>query len=241
MKTFCIVGTDTDVGKTIVSAGIANYFKEKQLNFNIQKWVSTGDKEDISQDLIFTFHSLEVNKKDKLNFQPKLNSLKEYRISRYNNPFSYNFPASPHLSAQLENKKTDLEFIEKSIKYFKNNVDYLIIEGVGGLMVPLSREILLIDLIKKYSVPVIIVTPNVLGTINKTLLSIKALKEYKIRILGLIYNNFFKENTKIQEDNMKTIKIFSNIKKLGKINIIKTKYELIKNFQDIGKKLLEVL
>ena len=241
MKAFCIVGTDTEVGKTLVTAGIAVFFQEKKLKFDVQKWISTGDKEGVSEDLIFIFHTLQSAGTDALNFNPALGSLKKKVDFMYRNPYSFKFPASPHLSAEQEKRKVKLNVIEASIDYFRVHTDFLIIEGIGGLKVPLSRKILLIDLIKRYSLPVVLVSPNVLGTINKTILSIEQLNEYKIKILGIVYNNYFDEDKKIQEDNIKIINDFSRVKILGEINKVKTKSELLESFTDIGAAILKQL
>ncbi len=238
MKAFCIVGTDTAVGKTVVAAGIATYFQKKKLKFDVQKWISTGDKEGVSQDLIFIFHSLQAADDEQLCFNPLLANLKKKVDFMYRNPYSFKYAASPHLSAKLENRRIKVEVIERAIEYFKVHTDFLIIEGVGGLKVPVSEKILLIDLIKKYNLPVVLVSPNILGTINKTILSVEILNEYGIKNLGIIYNNYFKEDKKIQDDNIQIINKFSKAKILGEIGGIKTKSEMMENFKDIGRKLL---
>ncbi len=238
MKPFCIVGTDTTVGKTVVAAGISTYFQKKKLNFDVQKWISTGDKEGISQDLLFIFHSLQTAEDEQLCFNPLLAKLKKKVDFMYRNPYSFKYAASPHLAAKLENRRIKVEVIERAIEYFRSHTDFLIIEGIGGLKVPVSEKILLIDLIKKYNLPVVLVSPNVLGTINKTILSIEILNEYGIENLGIIYNNYFKEDKKIQDDNIQIINKFSKAKILGEIGRIESKLDLAENFKDIGRKLL---
>ncbi len=177
--------------------------------------------------------------KNELLFEKKLytnNELKN-KIQPFHNPYSFSFPASPHLAAKAEKRKIKIKRIQESIDYFKPKTDYLLIEGVGGLMVPLTHEILLIDLLKKERIPVVLVVNNVLGCINKTLLSLYALKKYNIKIIGLIFNNYFNENRLIQKNNQITIQNFSSIPILGKINTIRTKADLLNNFHSIGEKI----
>jgi len=100
-------------------------------------------------------------------------------------PESYRFKAaqSPHLAARLENKKINL----KDIK-LPDTSKNLIIEGAGGLLVPLNDNEYIIDIPKYFNLPVILVCNSYLGSLNHTLLSIEALKERGIEILGLIFN-----------------------------------------------------
>ncbi len=162
---FIICGTDTDVGKTIVSAFfvqglIATYWKPIQSGLE-----NGGDTGQISKIL-------------KL---PKNRFIDE----------SYKFKAavSPHWAAEKENREINLEKLH--IPIIKNN---LIIETAGGLMVPLNRNWLQIDQIKIWNKPVILVARSGLGTINHTLLSIEALRKRSIKILGIVFNGKIHED-----------------------------------------------
>ncbi|RLA61471.1 MAG: dethiobiotin synthase [Epsilonproteobacteria bacterium] len=117
--------------------------------------------------------------------------------------FRFNAPQSPHLAASLENRNIKISDIE--LPKTNNN---LVIEGAGGLLVPLSDDEYIIDIPKKLNLPVILVCKNYLGSLNHTLLSIEALKERGIEILGLIFNG--QENPKSEDFLVKK----SGIKKL---------------------------
>ena len=239
MKQFIIIGTNTDVGKTIVTAGLAVYFQQKNIKFDIQKWISTGDKAGISQDLLFVIKSFNANSQDNIFISGKSkNEIKKIDLQN-KNIYSFKFAGSPHLAAQLENKQINPQMILDSLHKFSKDNQYLIIEGVGGLLVPLTKQVLLLDIIKQAKLPVVIVTLNTLGTINSTLLTISTLRSYKINILGVIFNNYIKENSLIKKDNINTIKQFSDVKILGEINKIKTKADLIKQFKSIGDNLIK--
>ena len=94
----------------------------------------------------------------------------------------------------------------------------LIIEGVGGILVPLNKKDLLINLIKKFKLPVIVVSKSILGTINHTLMTLEILKKSKINIFGVILNKV--KNKKEGDENAKSIEKFGNIKVLGQISSI---------------------
>lgn len=181
-----ITGTDTNIGKTIVSSWLCLH-----TGYSYFKPIQTGS----------------INNTDS-NFIKKLN------INTYQESFVYKHPASPHLAARLENQSININ----NINIPKDN--NLIIEGAGGLLVPINKNILLIDLIKKINVPVILVAKSTLGTINHTLLSLEALRSRNINILGVILNNIsnqdFKHNLQAIEFYGKT-KVLACLPKLNRI------------------------
>ncbi len=237
MHSLCIVGTDTDAGKTIITAGVANYLAQKNIKFSVQKWVSTGDKKNFSIDLSFTINSLDAPENTSITKISNMNipSNIDYRLL---NPFSFKFPASPHLSADLEKIRINPNKIISAFLKLQKQNEFVLVEGVGGILVPINKKTLLIDIIAELNIPVVIVTKNVLGTINHTLLTINALKNYKIPIVGLIFNNFIKEKKTIMEDNIKIIHKFSGIPVLGNVPKIRIKKDLLKTFKPIGKNIL---
>ena len=154
MKIF-ITGTDTNVGKTLISSWIALH-----TGFSYFKPIQTGLNEGSD--------SLEVHKLSK--------------AKTYLEVYAYKEPLSPHLAAKIENDMIDIE------KIVLPEVSNLIIEGAGGVLVPINDSYLMIDLIKKLDAPVILIAPTTLGTINHTLLSLEALKSRNIMVLGVIMN-----------------------------------------------------
>ncbi len=154
MKVF-ITGTDTNVGKTLISSWIALHTE-----FSYFKPIQTGTSDGLD--------SFEVQ---------KLSDTKIYPES-----YAYKDPLSPHLAAKLENDMIDIE------KIFLPPSRNLIIEGAGGVLVPINDTYLMVDLIKKLDVPVILVARTNLGTINHTLLSLEALRSRNIEVIGVIMN-----------------------------------------------------
>jgi len=156
---FIICGTDTDVGKTLISS-----FLVRGLNCFYWKPIQSGI--DGETDSEYVQRVSQISKKK---------ILKEAYI--------FNNPVSPHWAAEIDKVK-----VVKSNLTLPNINNTLLIETAGGLMVPITRNFLQIDQIKIWNLPVILVCRSSLGTLNHTLLSIEALRKRNINILGLIIN-----------------------------------------------------
>jgi dethiobiotin synthetase len=183
MKNYFVTGIGTNIGKTIVSAIIT-----EALEADYWKPIQAGDL-DYSDSL--KVKNLISNTKSKIHPEA-------YRLNQ---------PMSPHATAKLDNVIIDLEKIE-----LPKTTNHLIIEGAGGLMVPLNDNELIIDLIKKLDVEVILVSQNYLGSINHTLLSLEVLKSKNLNLLGIIFNGT--ENTETEQ----FILNYSGAKCLGRID-----------------------
>jgi dethiobiotin synthetase len=153
-----ITGTDTGIGKTVVSSIIVEALKA-----DYWKPVQSGDLHDTDTDTVRRYTN------DKFVYHPEGIRLKK--------------PASPHESAAEEGIRIDPDSL--NLPYTEN---CLVIEGAGGLMVPLNEEDLLVDWVAEKQLSTILVSGNKLGSINHTLLSIEALMNRNIEILGLIFN-----------------------------------------------------
>ena len=173
---FIICGTDTDIGKTLISS-----FFVKGLNSFYWKPIQSGIETSTDSQTL-----------------EKLARINKAKI--INEAYVFTKPLSPHWAAEIDQKTIDFNFLQLP----KVN-DPLIIETAGGLMVPLTRNFLQIDQIKKWGLPVILVCKSSLGTLNHTLLSIEALQKRNINILGLVVNG------EKHLDNPKTLVEFSRI------------------------------
>jgi dethiobiotin synthetase len=127
-------------------------------------------------------------------------------VDIYPESYLYKVPLSPHLAASLEGSEIDINNIKLP------DINNLIIEGAGGVMVPLNKQFLMIDLIKKLELAVIIVSISKLGTINHTLLTIEALQARGIKILGVIMNKAERE-----DKNAKAIEFYGKVDLLGSL------------------------
>jgi len=125
----------------------------------------------------------------------------------------FNTPASPHVAAEIDGKRVNES--ELTLPQLSSH-DTLLIEGAGGLMVPINRDCLYIDVFKQWQLPVILCARTALGTINHTLLSVSALQERKIPILGIAFIG------DEMSDTEKTICDFTGVKKLGRLPLLNT-------------------
>ena len=194
MKTFFITGIDTDVGKTYVTGMIAKYLKRKNISVITQKLVQTGN----------------IGVSDDIKIHRKImgENCNEFDKQAKTCPYIFSFPSSPHLSAEMDNAKIDFNIIDKCTKELKDNFDCVLIEGAGGIYVPLNRTETIMDFIKVRSYPVIVVTSSKLGSLNHTLLTIEALKNNNVEIAGIVYNRYPEESIEIAKDTISTIKNF---------------------------------
>ncbi|MEJ5227335.1 dethiobiotin synthase [Thermodesulfovibrio sp.] len=179
---YFITGTDTGVGKTIVTAAILRSFIKKGLKVGAMKAIETGclNKDGIllPSDGMFLRDMAEMS--DSIDLITPL---------RFENPLS------PFVAAKLENLEVEIDRVFKAFDALRKKYDFIVVEGVGGLMVPLRKEekkkatfYFVRDLIKELGLSAIIITKPTLGTLNHTILTIEALKSKKIPIKGYIIN-----------------------------------------------------
>ena len=212
-KGIFITGTDTDVGKTIVTAGLLNLLRSKGINAVPMKPVQTG----------CVLQNGEYSVPD-LDFSISCSGL-TYTAEEYNlmSPYRYGPACSPHLAGRLTDDFPRIENIIDNLKKLEMRNDFIIIEGAGGIMVPLNDNDMMIDLMKATGYPVILAAHTGLGTINHTLLSIQVLRSAGIDIIGVIFNNTkppSETSAFIREDNVKAIAEFGSVNVLGVIDYL---------------------
>jgi dethiobiotin synthetase len=170
-----ITGTDSGVGKTHVSAGIARALACRGVDVGVMKPAETG----------CPMHSGRLMPRDALRL------IKSARVKdplALVNPYRFRKPLAPAVAAELEGKKIDPSKIINAFQLLSSRHDFMIVEGAGGIMAPLSGTYTYLDLAKKIGLPVLLVARPGLGTINHTLLTIAALKGHKIEIAGIVIN-----------------------------------------------------
>ena len=229
LRSVFITGTDTEIGKTVVTGLLGRYLLEKGYNVVTQKWIQTGCSgfsEDIDTHL-------------------KLMGLKESQLAANISevcPYVFKFPASAHLSANLEKKKINSERIKKSFRDLSEKFNCVLAEGLGGALVPYNSKKTVTDIAADLKLPALLVVGNKLGAINHTLLTIEALKKRKMNILGIVFNNLTNDGDKIiLDDNPKIIKKISGERVFGTLKFLKNKDILYKSFEPVAKKILACL
>lgn len=229
MKAIFVAGTDTGVGKTIVTGCLARYLVEQGYNVITQKWIQTGCVSFSSSDMAT---HLEIMGHDK-------RAIKEYLS--FAMPYMFKKGASPHLACRLEGKKIEMKKIREGFRSLAKKFDFVIVEGVGGVLVPYSRKQTVIDIVKGLNLPVLLVAGNKLGAINHTLLAIEALRSRGLKILGVIFDNIKKGDRQVLEDNPKIIREFSGEKVFGALPYEASYKKLYKKFLPLGEAILREL
>lgn len=177
MKIF-ITGTDTDIGKTLISSWICLHF-----NFEYFKPIQSGCEDGTDSEKVKSLSGCVVHKES----------------------YIFKAPYSPHLASRMEGEIIDPTTIKLP------DSKRLLIEGAGGILVPINDNFLVADLIKQLKTPTIVVSSSKLGTINHTLLTLEALRMRNIEILGVIMNG------QLNQNNAKAIEFYGKTKVLAQV------------------------
>jgi len=197
---FFITATSTNIGKTFILENVCKkLIEDGKKVIAIKPIISGFSDDDLSSDSAKILNILEKDFN-----QQNLDAISPYRFSA---------PLSPNIAANLENKNIDFveltQFCQNQIAIAKQNNSYLLIEGAGGVMTPITNDKTFADLISELNIPVILVIGNYLGTISHTLTAIKAMQAYKIDIIEVILN--CRNDDEIDAiDTLKTLKNFIN-------------------------------
>lgn len=199
-----ITGTDTGVGKTLVAAGLALALKARGMKVGVMKPIATGcygnELRLVSQDAVFLMEAAE-------NDRPPLIS-----PSRFRNPLA------PNVAATIEKKEINLKQIYAAYEEMHKNYDFMIVEGIGGLLVPIAKDYFVANMIRDFQLPLVIVSRASLGTINHTLLTIDAALIRGFDIRGIIFNRIPVANFSLAEiTNPKIIHELTNLPILGSL------------------------
>ena len=169
-----VTGTDTDVGKTVVTAGLAAVMQSLGYKSGVYKPFQSGAEEKngflISPDLSYV---------KKLDFY--IETLCTYLLKA---------PTAPYIAAELENVNINLSAVAREYQSLKQTCDVVLVEGAGGLLVPVTKDALMIDAAKMLDLPLLIVARPNLGTINHTLLTINQAKIAGLDIAGVVINRY---------------------------------------------------
>ena len=202
-KGIFITGTDTGVGKTYVAENLAAALKRRGIDVGVMKPVETGCR----------VRAGRLVPRDTLRLI-KAASVRD-SVSHVN-PYRFQNPVAPLVAAELHKSKIETGKILTTYQTLSEKHDFMIVEGAGGIMVPLSQTYLYLDLAGDIDLPVLIVARPGLGTINHTLLTIAALRARRIPIAGIVIN--YTENKKIglaEKTNPSVIESISGVKILG--------------------------
>lgn len=166
-----ITGTDTGVGKTIVAAGIVAALRRRGVDAGVMKPFATGAVRGRSEDAELLVRAAGVD--DPLE-----------RV----NPVCLDPPLAPSQAARLSRRKVDLSRVRKAFRELSRAHDVVVVEGIGGLLVPVKPRYPVARVARRLGLPVVVVTRPTLGTINHTLLTVHAARSFGLKVLGLVIN-----------------------------------------------------
>lgn len=185
---FFVSGIDTNVGKTIATGLLARTLAAKGHSVITQKMIQTGCTR-VSEDI-------EMHRR--LQALP----LQGDDLDGLTCPYLLSYPCSPHMAAEKEGVAIDPDVITRATEQLRQRYEYVLLEGAGGLMVPNRPDALTIDYIRERNYPLILVANGKLGSINHTLLSLFAARQYGIEVRALVYNTYPQEDKLIEQNTL---------------------------------------
>lgn len=201
-----VTGTDTGVGKTLVSAALASQLSQRNIRVNVAKPVETGciQQQDGSL-LAIDAERLRVN----AGAEQKIEDVVFYQFTT---------PVAPNVASRLENKEIEVEQLAEKIQRSAKECDLLILEGAGGLLVPLLDTYTFGDLAVELGASAVLVVGSRLGCINHTQLSVEALRSREIPLLGYVLNDLHQASLQVKEhEHLEHAALESNRETLGRI------------------------
>jgi dethiobiotin synthetase len=170
-----ITGIDTEIGKTAIACGFAWLLRKNEIKVGVMKPFATSSKiyskDYKSQDTAKLAKAAGVGDPDETL-----------------NPVFFPLTASPLMAAEISHKPINLKKVIEKFMFLKKKYDFIVVEGIGGVMVPITDKVSLLHIVRKMSLPVIIVSRPKLGSINHTVMTINACREFKVPIVGIIFN-----------------------------------------------------
>jgi len=172
-KGFFVTGTDTAVGKTVVTAALAYNLKQSGKNVAVMKPVQTGTNTSKFLDIEFVNLVNEIT--------PPIDDVCPYRFPD---------PVAPLLASKLAGQNIEIPKIKSAFQSLYNTHEVVLVEGAGGLLVPITEDYLMRDLAFDLDLPLVIVTSPRLGTLNHTMLTVESARSRGIKIHGIVINDF---------------------------------------------------
>lgn len=197
IKGIFIAGTDTGVGKTVATAFLGECLRAQGVNCGVMKPISAGGRRDA------------ILLKNSMGVTDKLDDI---------NPVYFRRSLAPFVASRLEKKKVNIKKILQAYKKLRKKYDILLVEGVGGLLVPITEKIYTVDLARIFGLPLIIVARPGLGTINHTLLSIECARKKGIKVFGFLFSRAQGKIWKLAEKT--NAQIISNLTGVSFLGVI---------------------
>jgi len=196
--TYFISGIDTDAGKSYATGWLARRLMDEGKTVITQKFIQTGN--------VGTSEDIEVHRRI------MGTGMLAEDLDHSTAPIIFSYPASAQLAARIDGRDIDLTVIDAARQKLENRYDVVLVEGAGGLMVPITDDFMAIDYAATRKLPVILVTNSRLGSINHTLLSLEAIASRGMELYAVLYNTYFDTDAMIAADTRAFIKRYLNRK-----------------------------
>ena len=187
-----ITGTDTGIGKTVISCGLLNALNKQGLRTAAMKPVASGAK----------YNNSQLQNEDALALQQAASEQMPYELI---NPYVFEPAIAPHLAAEQAGVEIDFEKIKQAYQQLSENADITIVEGVGGWLVPLNNNESVAELALHLELPVILVVGMRLGCLNHALLTAESIQQKGARLIGWVAN-IIEPDFSLAEENIETLK-----------------------------------
>ena len=209
MKGVFLTGTDTEIGKTTIAASLASLLRNEGHDVGVMKPFATGN----------SLYSIRYKSKD---------SALLARAAQVNdpdeeiNPFFYSIPTAPFTAAKMQcENEPSIEYALRIFQKLAAKHDFMVVEGIGGIMVPLTNKHYVAHFAKLLKLPTMIVAGSKLGTINHTLLTAKVCHDFGLNVLGIIINRLPAKASLLKRQTIETISELGKLRVLSVIPVVK--------------------
>ena len=222
MSGLLVTATDTAAGKSVVCGALAAHMGANGWNVTTQKWVQTGSGRPAED--------LETHRR----LAPEAGASDPEGLRC---PYCFPLPASPHLAAAEAGETVEVETLERAFHRLDETHDAVLVEGVGGALVPLTHRVMVADLAARLGLSAVVVVPNALGCINHSLLTAEALRARGIPLLGFIFNNVPGRSARqeVARDNPRIVTEVAEAPLLGELPALEKPMEPGDRFEPIGR------
>jgi dethiobiotin synthetase len=213
-----VTGTSTNIGKTVVTGHLARFFDQRGWQVTTQKWVQCGS----------------VTPSDIQTHDHIRNHTADRHLLPLRCPYCFTLAASPHLAAHHAGVAISGERLIAATQTLRDRFDMVLIEGSGGIAVPVTEKETTLDVLGRYTLPTLVVAANQLGTVNHTLLTVAALRSRQIPVIGVVLNGISDVSAEVAADNPLIIEALSGVPVLASLSSPPSETEIV----EMGNRIL---
>lgn len=203
-----VTGTDTGVGKTVVTAGLLRLIRNHGISAGAMKPVESGCR---------LASGRKIGKDSRILLAASESGEDPEQVGLYR----FKSPLAPLMASRAEGVRIDLNRIVKAYRELSTRHSITFVEGVGGLMVPLTQKATVADLVRRMRLPLLVVAANRLGAINHTLLTVRMAERFRIPVLGIILNQTQPKSGPAVRTNARLLSSVCGVPVIGEVPYIR--------------------